>query len=177
MLASPRLRHGFHGTKDGVCMNLGSFVCMCQKTKLKPTEARKNILIEKVTSPRALGTAGFRGSVMLSGTVSVFLSAWRLMTLSLAVSALMALRQPQQLRVCIPSTSFPSTAPDVLACLSLNFLGSRTSFPNQENGICEWPALGQRLVPEAGSGEASPFQPCEGGGGERTEDISRGKDG
>lgn len=118
MLASPRLRHGFHGTKDGVCMNLGSFVCMCQKTKLKPTEARKNILIEKVTSPRALGTAGFRGSVMLSGTVSVFLSAWRLMTLSLAVSALMALRQPQQLRVCIPSTSFPSNC---TGCPGLTF--------------------------------------------------------
>lgn len=109
MLASPRLRHGFHGTKDGVCMNLGSFVCVCQKIKLKHTEAGRNILTEKVTSPRALGMAGLRGSVMLSGTVSVFLSAWHPMTLSLAVSTLLALRQPQQLRVCIPSTSFPSS--------------------------------------------------------------------
>lgn len=76
-------------------MNLVSFVCMCQKTKLKPTEAGRNILTEKVTRPSALGTAGLKCSVMLSGTVSVFLSAWCLMTLSLAVCTLMALRQPQ----------------------------------------------------------------------------------
>lgn len=40
-------------------MKLGFFVWMCQKTKLKPTEAGRNVLIEKLTNPRALVTAGF----------------------------------------------------------------------------------------------------------------------
>lgn len=52
-------------------MYLSSFVCICQKTKLKLTEAGRNVLTEKLTNPRALGMAGLRGSVMLPGTVSV----------------------------------------------------------------------------------------------------------
>lgn len=43
-------------------MNLGSFVCMCHKNKLKSTEAGRNVLIEKLTNPRALGMAVLRFS-------------------------------------------------------------------------------------------------------------------
>lgn len=60
MLASLRLAHGFHGTKDRVYMNLGSFVCVRKPNKT--TEAGRNVLTEKLTYPRALGTAGFGSS-------------------------------------------------------------------------------------------------------------------
>lgn len=50
-------------------MNVGSFVCMCQKTKTHRSQT------EKLTSPKAAGTAGFRGSVMLR-SVSISFLAW-----------------------------------------------------------------------------------------------------
>lgn len=54
-------------------MNLGSFVFMGQKTKLKLTEAEEKVFTEKLTSPRASGTAGCRRD-----TISASLSAWHL---------------------------------------------------------------------------------------------------
>lgn len=91
-------------------MNVGSFVCMCQKTKTHRSQT------EKLTSPRAAGTAGFRGSVMLRLCLHLLLSLVSLMALTLAVSTLMAARQPRQLWVCIPPASFPSACTSCPGC-------------------------------------------------------------